>query len=179
MSFAALALLLAIMGVYAVMSYLTVQRTGEFAIRAALGALARRHSAARAARSGEACAPSASSPELALAVAASRVLANLLFGLKSTDTLTYADRRRDRGAGGAAGRGAAGAAGVARRSAGGATERITWFSEPSENRFYIQLPIPEFPDRRSFAEPSASPNWDRDLSSKLQTAMKAVAARMP
>jgi len=88
-SFAALALLLAIMGVYAVMSYVTVQRTGEFAIRAALGAspgailrLVLR-GAARLAAIGVVAGA-------ALAVAVSRVLANMLFGLKSTDTLTYA-----------------------------------------------------------------------------------------
>ena len=88
MSFAALALLLAIMGVYAVMSYVTVQRTGEFAIRAALGAprgailrLVLR-GAARLAAVGVVAGA-------VLAIAASRALANLLFGLKSTDTLTY------------------------------------------------------------------------------------------
>src|SRR2546428_13718361 len=88
-SFAALALLLAIMGLYGVMSYVTVQRTGEFAIRAALGAspgailrLVLR-GAARLAAIGVVTG-------VALAVAASRVLANMLFGLKSTDTLTYA-----------------------------------------------------------------------------------------
>jgi putative ABC transport system permease protein len=88
-SFAALALLLAIMGVYAVMSYVTVQRTGEFAIRTALGASRRAilqlvlRGAARLAAIGVVAGA-------ALAVAATRVLANMLFGLKSTDTLTYA-----------------------------------------------------------------------------------------
>jgi putative ABC transport system permease protein len=87
-AFAALALLLAIMGVYAVMSYVTVQRTGEFAIRAALGAsrgailqLVLR-GAARLAAAGVVAGA-------ALAIAASRALASMLFGLKSTDTLTY------------------------------------------------------------------------------------------
>ena len=89
MSFAALALLLAIMGVYAVMSYATVQRTGEFAIRAAMGAsrgaILRMvlSSAARLAAIGVVAGA-------ALAVAASRVLSNMLFGLTSTDTVTYA-----------------------------------------------------------------------------------------
>jgi putative ABC transport system permease protein len=88
-SFAALALLLAVMGVYAVMSYVTVQRTGEFAIRAALGASAGDilrlvlQGAARLAAIGVVAGA-------ALAVAASRVLATMLFGLKSTDALTYA-----------------------------------------------------------------------------------------
>ena len=88
-SFAAVALLLAIMGVYAVMSYVTVQRAGEFAIRAALGAAPGAilrlvlRGAARLAAIGVLTGA-------ALAVAVSRVLANLLFGLKSTDALTYA-----------------------------------------------------------------------------------------
>ena len=88
LSFAALALLLAIMGVYAVMNYVTVQRTSEFAIRAALGAprgailrLVLR-GAARLAAAGVVAGAG-------LAIAASRALASLLFGLKSTDTLTY------------------------------------------------------------------------------------------
>jgi putative ABC transport system permease protein len=88
-SFAALALLLAIMGVYAVMSYVTVQRTGDFAIRAAMGASPGAilrlvlGGAARLAATGVVAGA-------ALAVAVSRVLANMLFGLTSTDTLTYA-----------------------------------------------------------------------------------------
>jgi predicted permease len=88
-AFAALALLLAITGVYAVMSYLTVQRTAEFAIRSALGASAGAilrlvlRDAARLAAIGV-------TAGAVLAVAASRVLATLLFGLTSTDALTYA-----------------------------------------------------------------------------------------
>ena len=88
-AFAALALLLAITGVYAVMSYLTVQRTAEFAIRSALGASAGAilrlvlRDAARLAAIGVAAGA-------VLAVAASRALATLLFGLTSTDALTYA-----------------------------------------------------------------------------------------
>ena len=88
MSFAALALFLAIMGVYAVMNYVTVQRTGEFAIRAALGAppgailnLVLR-GAARLAVMGVVAG-------IALALGANRALATMLFGLKSTDALTY------------------------------------------------------------------------------------------
>jgi ABC-type antimicrobial peptide transport system permease subunit len=84
-----LALLLAIMGVYAVMSYVTAQRTGEFAIRAALGAppgailqLVFR-GAARLAVIGVVAG-------VALALGANRALATMLFGLKSTDALTYA-----------------------------------------------------------------------------------------
>jgi putative ABC transport system permease protein len=88
-AFAAVALLLAIMGVYAVMSYVTVQRTSEFAIRSALGASAGAilrlvlQGAARLAAVGVVAGA-------ALAVAASRVIATMLFGLTSTDALTYA-----------------------------------------------------------------------------------------
>src|SRR5262245_23369796 len=88
-TFASLALLLAIMGVYAVMSYVTAQRTSEFAIRSALGASAGAilrlvlHDAARLAAVGVVAGAT-------LAVAASRVLATLLFGLTGTDALTYA-----------------------------------------------------------------------------------------
>jgi predicted permease len=88
-AFAGVALLLAVMGVYAVISYLTAQRTGEFAIRSALGASAGAilrlvlHGAFRLAAIGVFAG-------VALAVAVSRVLATMLFGLKSTDALTYA-----------------------------------------------------------------------------------------
>ena len=84
-----IALLLAIMGVYAVTSYVTVQRTGEFAVRAALGASP--GAILRLVLSGTArLAAIGVVAGAARAVAASRVLANMLFGLKSTDTLTYA-----------------------------------------------------------------------------------------
>ena len=89
LSFAAFALLLAIMGVYAVMSYVTAQRSGEFAVRVALGASPGAilrlvlNGAARLAAAGVIAGA-------VLAVAASRVLATMLFGLTSTDALTYA-----------------------------------------------------------------------------------------
>jgi predicted permease len=89
MSFATLALLLAIMGVYAVMSYVTVLRSAEFAIRAALGAS--RGAILRLVLRGAArLAAIGVISGAALAVAVSRVLANMLFGLKNTDALTYA-----------------------------------------------------------------------------------------
>jgi predicted permease len=87
--FAGLALLLALMGVYAVMTYITAQRTAEFAVRAALGASPRNilqlvlGRALRLALIGIAIG-------VVLAVASSRLLTGLLFGLKSTDATTYA-----------------------------------------------------------------------------------------
>jgi predicted permease len=89
MSFGVLALLLAIMGVYAVMSYVTVQRTGEFAIRSALGAS--RSAILQLVLGGAArLAGVGLIAGAALAIAASRVLSRMLFGLTTTDALTYA-----------------------------------------------------------------------------------------
>jgi ABC-type antimicrobial peptide transport system permease subunit len=88
LTFAVLALLLAAMGVYAVMSYVTVQRTGEFAVRAALGATPASllklvlSGAGRLAAIGVATG-------LVLTLISSRVLESLLFGLKPTDIPTY------------------------------------------------------------------------------------------
>jgi ABC-type antimicrobial peptide transport system permease subunit len=88
LSFAALALVLALMGVYAVMSYVAVQRTGELAIRAALGASP--SAILRLVLGGAAWLGAIGVVAgTALAVAASRVLASMLFGLTSTDPLTY------------------------------------------------------------------------------------------
>src|SRR5260370_38536006 len=87
--FAGLALLLAIAGMYGVMSYITTQRIPEFGLRMALGASPRNVLAlvlGRAARMtllGVALG-------LALAFSATRVMSSMLFGLKATDVLTYA-----------------------------------------------------------------------------------------
>lgn len=87
-TFATMALLLAIMGVYAVMSYLTAQRKPEFALRMALGAAPRDilrlvlQRAARLAAMGVAAG-------LLLAAAANRTVSAMLFGIKSTDATTY------------------------------------------------------------------------------------------
>ena len=88
-SFGGLALLLALLGVYSVMSYLTAQRTSEFAVRMALGAkrgdivsLVLRYAAQLAAMGALA--------GIALALAFGRVLSSMLFGLGATDRTTYA-----------------------------------------------------------------------------------------
>jgi putative ABC transport system permease protein len=87
--FAALALVLAMAGVYGVMNYVVAQRRSEFGLRVALGAssgdvlflvLGR---ALRLAGMGL-------TTGLALSLAASRLISSLLFGLKSTDAMTYA-----------------------------------------------------------------------------------------
>jgi predicted permease len=87
--FAGLALLLAMIGVYGVMSYLTAHRTSEFGLRLALGA-----------RPGELLAGVlAGAARLALAglsigalisIACGRLIGSMLFGLEPTDTFTYA-----------------------------------------------------------------------------------------
>jgi putative ABC transport system permease protein len=88
-TFAALALLLAIFGVYSVMSYVTAQRTPEFALRVALGARPAEIARLVLGRTAKLAAIGVA-VGAALALAASRVLTSMLFGLKSTDTLTYA-----------------------------------------------------------------------------------------
>ena len=134
LSFAALALLLAIMGVYAVMNYVTVQRTSEFAIRAALGA------------------PRGAILRLVLRGAARLAAAGVVAGAATRDCgqpsagelavrieehghPDLRDRRRCRGAGRPAGRPASGAASVARRSTGGVTRRVVcWQPAPNADR---------------------------------------------
>jgi putative ABC transport system permease protein len=88
-AFASLALLLAVAGMYAVMSYATSQRTPEFGLRLALGAKAGDvvrlvvAGAARLIAVGLALG-------LVMAAAASRVIAAMLFGIRPMDTPAYA-----------------------------------------------------------------------------------------
>ncbi len=87
--FAALALLLAMAGVYGVMNYVTTQRTAEFGLRVALGASPGEvvglvlGKALRLAALGL-------TTGLALSLAASSWMSSMLFGLKPTDATTYA-----------------------------------------------------------------------------------------
>jgi putative ABC transport system permease protein len=87
-SFAGLALLLAISGMYAVMSYVTTRRTSEFGLRSALGAQPGSivglvlGDAARMAVIGVIFG-------VLLSLTAGRLLRSMLFGLNSTDVMTY------------------------------------------------------------------------------------------
>jgi ABC-type antimicrobial peptide transport system permease subunit len=88
-TFAGLALLLALSGTYAVTSWVTTRRIPEFGLRAALGATPANilrlvlGGAARLALAGALIG-------LAISLAFSRVLATMLFGMKATDPATYA-----------------------------------------------------------------------------------------
>jgi putative ABC transport system permease protein len=87
--FAALALLLAVAGMYAVMSYVTAQRTSEFGLRVALGARGADvvtlvlQGAARLVAIGAAFG-------LLMALATSRVITTMLFGVRPMDVRAYA-----------------------------------------------------------------------------------------
>jgi putative ABC transport system permease protein len=92
MSFAALALVLAVIGIYGVMSYSVSQRTQEIGIRMALGADQQQvlfmivRQAFRLVAIGLATGIGLA---LLLALTLSRVLSDQLFGIKATDPLTF------------------------------------------------------------------------------------------
>jgi putative ABC transport system permease protein len=86
--FAALALVLALSGMYAVMSYVTAQRTAEFGLRSALGAQPR--SIVRLVLGGATrLAAIGMLAGMLLSIFTGRLLSSMLFGVKSTDALTY------------------------------------------------------------------------------------------
>ena len=87
-AFAAVALLLAVVGVHGVLSYTVAQRTRELGIRLALGAEPR---AVRALVLGECVWLTAAGLALGLAgaLATARLLTSLLYGVGATDPVTY------------------------------------------------------------------------------------------
>ena len=88
-TFAGLALLLAMAGIYGVMSYVVTQRTSELGLRMALGATARDVIGLVLARAAILAAAGLATGA-ALSLAVSRAVGAFLFGLKATDPSTYA-----------------------------------------------------------------------------------------
>jgi putative ABC transport system permease protein len=88
-TFAGLALLLAAIGLYAVLSQLTAQRTQEFGVRMALGA--KRSDLLRLViREGMLLTLAGIAAGLAIAVSLTGLLGSLLYGVRATDPLTFA-----------------------------------------------------------------------------------------
>jgi putative ABC transport system permease protein len=87
--FAGLALLLAMAGMYGVMSCVTVERIPEFGVRLAFGASSRDVLASVLGRATR-LAVLGGMIGLALAFAAARVVSSMLFGVTPTDVMTYA-----------------------------------------------------------------------------------------
>jgi putative ABC transport system permease protein len=87
--FSALALVLAAVGIYGVISFLTVQRTHEIGVRVALGAQ-RGDILSMVFRHGLQLAGAGVALGIAAALAATRLLGTLLFGVTPSDPVTYA-----------------------------------------------------------------------------------------
>ena len=88
-TFAASALLLALVGIYGVIAYAVAQRTHEIGVRMALGAQ-RRQVVRMVVRQGMAIALAGVAPGIAAALAVTRVLTSLLYEVTPTDPATFA-----------------------------------------------------------------------------------------
>jgi putative ABC transport system permease protein len=88
-AFAAVAALLAVIGIYGVLAYAVAQRTQEIGIRMALGAQ-RAHVLALVLRRGAALATIGIAVGLFGAAGAARMLQSMLFGITPIDAPTYA-----------------------------------------------------------------------------------------
>ena len=87
-SFALLALLLALSGMYALMSYITARRTAEFGLRSALGAQPRNILVLVLGDAAKLVAIGAVAG-VVLSVLSGRLLSTMLFSIRSTDPATY------------------------------------------------------------------------------------------
>jgi predicted permease len=87
--FGAVAMLLAAVGIYGVVSYAVAQRTREFGLRMALGALPR-NVAWLALRKGMAPVWMGMAIGLVASLAATRLLESFLYGVSASDPMTYA-----------------------------------------------------------------------------------------
>src|SRR5262249_19317483 len=87
--FAALAMALAVVGLYGVMAYSVSQRTHEFGIRMALGA---QHNTvlAMVLRQGMTLAAAGVATGIVAALAVTRLISGLLFGVSTSDPITFA-----------------------------------------------------------------------------------------
>jgi putative ABC transport system permease protein len=88
-AFAALALVLALIGVFGILAYTVQQRSRDLAVRRALGATTR-DVVRLVATSGARVVVSGAIIGLLLAAAFSRVVATMLFGVQPLDPLTFA-----------------------------------------------------------------------------------------
>jgi putative ABC transport system permease protein len=88
-SFALIALLLAGLGIYGVISYMVSERTHEIGIRIALGAESR-NILRMVLRQGLGLAIAGAAVGFAGALIVSRLMAGVLYGVKPTDPLTFA-----------------------------------------------------------------------------------------
>jgi putative ABC transport system permease protein len=91
--FACIAIVLAAVGIYGVMSYSVTQRTHEMGIRMALGA-SPGEVVTLVLRSGKGFALAGVAIGVGVSFAVTRLMAGLLFGVNSTDPLTFASVSR-------------------------------------------------------------------------------------